>query len=435
MRSLFWRIFATFWLATASVAGLSLLVGQMFKHDEWILANYPGVKNVASEWTRIYEQRGALAAQLLLERRNQRIRLQAQVFDENGEKLIPGTVPPRAENYEAHARRAPWRRISEEYQSPTSGKTYLFIYRIPHTELAEWERRSLFMPLSALFVALLVLTLFSALLTLSITRPLSRLRSAVHDLGQTSYQQHSLAKLSTRRDELGTLARDFNRMGARLQHLIASQRQLLRDVSHELRSPLARLRIALALAERATPDAREKLWPRLTLECDRLEELISEILTLARMDSETSQPSSVNLAALFTQITDDACLLAAHVQVKPLEKWPEFSGWPELLERALDNLIRNAIRFNPVEKPLEISAIQDGNTLCLTIRDHGCGVDEAHLARLGEPFFRAPNQENNGYGLGLAIARRAAQRHGGQLHLSNHPEGGFVASLELPLNP
>ncbi len=108
----------------------------------------------------------------------------------------------------------------------------------------------------------MVLTLFSLLLTLSITRPLNRLRRAVHDLGQTAYQKDSLARLARRGDELGTLARDFNRMGERLQSLIGSQRQLLRDVSHELRSPLARLRIALALAERAEPEARAQMWPR-----------------------------------------------------------------------------------------------------------------------------------------------------------------------------
>src|SRR5690606_9356511 len=123
----------------------------------------------------------------------------------------------------------------------------------------------------------IVIGLLSLLLTFSITRPLARLRGAVHDLGQASYQQNSLAQLSTRGDEFGVLARDFNRMGSRLQDLIGSQRQLLRDVSHELRSPLARLRIALALAERGDAQERQKLWPRLVLECDRLEALISEI--------------------------------------------------------------------------------------------------------------------------------------------------------------
>ena len=113
----------------------------------------------------------------------------------------------------------------------------------------------------------------------------------MHDLGQASYQQNSLARLAARRDEFGVLAKDFNKMGARLQSLIGSQRQLLRDVSHELRSPLARLRIALALAERAETEQRQALWPRLTRECDRLEDLISEILTLAGSMPSRPTPS------------------------------------------------------------------------------------------------------------------------------------------------
>ena len=170
-------------------------------------------------------------------------------------------TPRRAAAFEArqhNEQRLPWRRLTGEYTSPESGTSYLLIYRIPYPELAAWHRDSLLWPLSALVISLLVISLFSLLLTLSFTRPLQRLRSAVHDLGQTTYQQTSLAQLATRRDEFGVLANDFNRMGARLQSLISSQRQLLRDVSHELRSPLARLRIALALAERA--DHAERRW-------------------------------------------------------------------------------------------------------------------------------------------------------------------------------
>lgn len=111
----------------------------------------------------------------------------------------------------------PWRRLTAEYTSEKTGDTYLLIYRIPHPELDAWHLASLLWPLSALAIALVVLTLFSLLVTLSITRPLSRLRGAVHDLGQATYQQNSLAQLANRRDEFGVLATDFNRMGARLQ--------------------------------------------------------------------------------------------------------------------------------------------------------------------------------------------------------------------------
>ena len=290
--------------------------------------------------------------------------------------------------------------------------------------------------MSALGIALVVLTLFSLLVTLSITRPLSRLRGAVHDLGQTTYQQNSLARLANRRDEFGVLANDFNRMGARLQSLIGSQRQLLRDVSHELRSPLARLRIALALAERAGPEEREKLWPRLTRECDRLEALISEILVLARVDADNASAEAVDLNLLLGSVQRDAKLAAPDQQIR-VEAEPslQLKGWPTMIERALDNLLRNAKRFNPSGRPIEVLARHQGERIVLSVRDHGPGVDAEHLAQLGEPFYRAPGQTAPGHGLGLAIARRAAERHGGSLTLANHPEGGFIASLELPLEP
>jgi signal transduction histidine kinase len=436
MRTLFWRIFASFWLAIALVAGLSLLLGHALNQDAWILARHPGVRDLASRWIERYEQRGPQAAQELLERHKHRRHVDVQVLDEAGQPLVRGTFPPRAAAFEARreGHRLPWRRLTEDQTSAASGQTYLFIYRIPHAELAGWQRDSLLWPVSALAIAVVVLTLFSALLTLSITRPLNRLRGAVHDLGQTTYQQHSLARLARRRDELGTLARDFNRMGARLQDLIGSQRQLLRDVSHELRSPLARLRIALALAERASDAERTRLWPRLVQECDRLEALISEILVLARVDAESSQPQTVDLAALLGKLREDAGLLAPQQEIRlEMEPGLQLTGWPELLERALDNLLRNALRFNPPDQPLEIGARRDGERLLLEVRDHGPGVAGEHLAQLGEPFFRAPGQTSAGHGLGLAIARRAAQRHGGQLVLANHPGGGFVARLELPL--
>ncbi|MCF5827322.1 sensor histidine kinase, partial [Pseudomonas syringae] len=280
------------------------------------------------------------------------------------------------------------------------------------------------------------LTLFSLFVTLSITRPLNRLRGAVHDLGQTSYQQHSLGQLANRRDEFGVLATDFNRMGARLQTLIGSQRQLLRDVSHELRSPLARLRIALALAERAEPAEREKLWPRLGRECDRLEALISEILALARLDADFGGPEPVNLDELLHRLKHDTHLDGAEQNIRvEVHSGLQLQGWPDMIERALDNLLRNALRFNVPGQSIDLQAVQVGDHVRLSVRDHGPGVAAEHLAQLGEPFYRAPGQSTPGHGLGLAIAKRAAERHGGSLILGNPPDGGFVATLDLPLEP
>jgi signal transduction histidine kinase len=361
-------------------------------------------------------------------------------LNDSGEAVIPGTFPPRAAAFEARQQKdderpLPWRRLTTEYTSPKTGETYLLIYRIPHPELDAWHRESLLWPLSALGIALVVLTLFSLFVTLSITRPLSRLRGAVHDLGQTTYQQNSLAQLANRRDEFGVLANDFNRMGARLQSLIGSQRQLLRDVSHELRSPLARLRIALALAERAEPAERDKLWPRLTRECDRLEELISEILALARLDADMGDASPVDLPGLLHHLKAETEMGSDEQTVNvETQAGVHLQGWPNVLERALDNLLRNAVRFNPAGRPIELSARNEDDTLFISVRDHGPGVSAEHLAQLGEPFYRAPNQTAPGYGLGLAIAKRAAEKHGGSLVLENHPQGGFIASIVVPLD-
>ncbi|MFC3609609.1 sensor histidine kinase [Stutzerimonas tarimensis] len=440
MRSLFWRILAMFWLAIALVAGLAALLGNILQQDAWILHRHPAVRHLAENWTRLYETAGPSTAQRALEEHKRHFRVDVQVLGETGQPIIRGTFPPRAAVFEAqertHSRRLPWRRLTQEYTSPNTGESYLFIYRIPQTELVAWQRGGLVWPLSAAAIALVVLTGFSLLLTLSIVRPLGRLRSAVHDLGRTAYQQHSLARLARRRDEFGVLANDFNRMGDRLQGLIHSQRQLLRDVSHELRSPLARLRIALALAERASPAEREAIWPRLVQECDRLEALISEILALARLDAEPGAARPIHLASLLRQLRANAQLTAPEQRIDI--SVPEdlvLDGWPDMLERALENLLANALRFSPADRPIEVEAGPLDGRWCISVRDHGPGAEPDDLPRLGTPFFRAARQTAPGHGLGLAIARRAVERHGGTLQLGNHPDGGFLAVIDLPPSP
>ncbi|KPW74603.1 putative two-component system sensor kinase [Pseudomonas syringae pv. coriandricola] len=441
---MFWRILASFWLAIALVGGLSVLMGHMLNQDAWILNRHPVLNVLPEQWTQRFEEQGADDAQAFLQDIKRRNRIDVQVLSDSGEPVVRGTFPPRAAAFEArqqedaddNGRKLPWRRLATEYTSPKTGETYLFIYRVPHPELDAWHRQSLMWPLSALGIALVVLTLFSLFVTLSITRPLNRLRGAVHDLGQTSYQQHSLGQLANRRDEFGVLATDFNRMGARLQSLIGSQRQLLRDVSHELRSPLARLRIALALAERAEPAEREKLWPRLSRECDRLEALISEILALARLDADFGHPEAVHLDELLQRLKHDTHLDGAEQNIRvEIQDGLQLQGWPDMIERALDNLLRNALRFNAPGQRIDLQAVQVGGHIRLSVRDHGPRVAAEHLAQLGEPFYRAPGQTTPGHGLGLAIARRAAERHGGTLILGNHPDGGFIATLDLPLEP
>jgi signal transduction histidine kinase len=434
MRSLFWRILGAFWLALIVTGALTYLLVRMFNQDDWILNHHPSLNSFASTWLQLHESGQLQQAQRLLQQQKHHYRIETQILDENGLSL-GRDISPRSAALEAKRgmHRLPWRRITQEVTGK-QGAIYLFVYRIPHSELGAWQRSDGLRPISALVIALSVLTLMSLLLTISITRPLNRLRDAVHDLGRTSYQDHQLAKLATRRDELGTLALDFNQMGQRLQGLISSQRQLLRDVSHELRSPLARLQIALALAERAEPEEQKALWPRLQLECQRLDGLINEILALARFDQQQTAKQPIDIAQLLNKLREDALLLQPEqaITINGAQHC-RYNGWPDSLQRALDNLLRNALRFNPIDQPIEIEVQEQSDVLIISIRDHGPGVSEQWLDKLGETFFRVPGQAQPGYGLGLAIAKRAVQQHGGQLHLSNHPQGGFIATVQLPI--
>ncbi|WBE24438.1 HAMP domain-containing sensor histidine kinase [Denitrificimonas caeni] len=434
MRSLFWRILGAFWLALVVMGALTYLLVRMFNQDAWILNHHPGLKNFATTWLSLYESGATEPALFYLQQQKRRYRIETQILDDNGVSL-GRELSSRSLAWEAKRgmQHLPWRRITQEI-TDSNGKSYLFVYRIAHSELGAWQRNNGLRPLSALVLALVVLTVMSLLLTLSITRPLSRLRDAVHDLGQTTYQKEHLSQLATRRDELGVLAADFNHMGQRLQGLIKSQRQLLRDVSHELRSPLARLQVALALAERGDANERATLWPRLHLECERLDALINEILTLARLDQVQENKQVIAIDQLLYKLRDDAALLEPEQSIEiSCAANCTYLGWPEILQRALDNLLRNALRFNPESMPIHIEVSQQATGLTIRIRDHGPGVAENWLSQLGDNFFRVPGQTQQGYGLGLTIAKRAIEQHGGQLLFRNHPDGGFVATVQLPL--
>ncbi|HZJ94930.1 MAG TPA: HAMP domain-containing sensor histidine kinase [Thiopseudomonas sp.] len=431
MRSLFWRVFGAFWLALLLMGGLTYLLVRIFSQDEWILNQHPGLKDFAANWLERYESGDTRSAAEYLQQHRQNYRIETQILDASGIPLELGPTPRAMSPITRRGmHRSTWRTITQEVAG-NKQQDYLFVYRIARSELSHVGLR----PWGALLIAFLVLTLMSFLLTLSITRPLNRLRHAVHDLGQTSFQKDSLKRLAKRGDELGLLAADFNRMGQRLQGLIESQRQLLRDVSHELRSPLARLQIALALAERGSSTEQAELWPRLHLECERLDGLINEILTLARLDQEQTEKQSININQLLIKLKEDAELLAPEQRLNIRQtKNINYQGWPSLLHRALDNLLRNALRFNPAGQPIEITVEQTTDTVLIQIRDQGPGVDEEYLSQLGNSFFRVPGQQQQGYGLGLAIAKRAVEQHGGQLQFSNHSAGGFIASVILPKN-
>jgi two-component system sensor histidine kinase CpxA len=247
-------------------------------------------------------------------------------------------------------------------------------------------------------------------------------------------------KLKGRRDELGRLASDLDTMSERVRNLLESKQQLLRDVSHELRSPLARLQLALSLARRGESGV-ERHHARIACEADRLEQLIARTLKLANLERPMQGVESmpVNIAGLLGNIVRDVGIEAdaqgCRVDLQS-QRSLLVSGDLELLRSAMENVIRNAVRYSPPGMEVGITAQCVGERAEVIITDRGPGVPDKDLELIFEPFYRvdaARNRAVGGDGLGLAIAARAIALHGGQIEARNIPSGGLAVHISLPL--
>ncbi|HWY23624.1 MAG TPA: HAMP domain-containing sensor histidine kinase [Nevskia sp.] len=240
------------------------------------------------------------------------------------------------------------------------------------------------------------------------------------------------------KDELGLLAREFDHMAERIEALVAHERAVLQDVSHELRSPLARLQLILELARQEGGSAAAHHFSRAEHEISRLDVLIGELLALTRMEADLPGMAreTVDLAALAADCLAEAELEAdAHGAKLRLDAPQplEVSGTAQLLARAVDNLLSNAIKFG-ADGEILLSLRRHGELAELSVRDQGPGVPEAELSKLFRPFFRGANAARaEGHGLGLAIVQRIAQAHGGEVAAENVPGGGLCITLSLPL--
>ncbi len=276
--------------------------------------------------------------------------------------------------------------------------------------------------------------IFSYILTLLLASPLRSLDHAVQRFGAGDLSARAPAK---RKDEFGELARSFNQMADRIETLLTAERRLLQDVSHELRSPLARLGFAIELA-RTSPD-RDKALGRIKKETDRLGILVSELLQVTRAEND---PQSRNLAIIplrellqeviaDTAVESEARNVTLHLDV---ENALELNGDRELLRRAVENVLRNAIRFAPEKTAVDVSLYKRNDHALVIIRDYGPGVPEDSLANLFKPFFRVEadrNRDSGGVGLGLSIAQRAVAIHRGEIRARN-AQPGLLVEIELP---
>ena len=280
----------------------------------------------------------------------------------------------------------------------------------------------------------------SWLLTRSITRPVRALRAATRQLAGGDLGARVDGRVSARRDEFGTLGRDFDAMAKRLRELLVGREQLLRDVSHELRSPLARMRVALGLARQPGGEPTREL-ERLDAEVERLDRLIGQMLHLTRLDATSADAlrEDVDLVDVLDAITRDATFEAQSRRVavrwQPAPAPVVVRGNATWLASAVENVVRNAVRYTADDSAVDVTLERAGDAVQIEVRDRGPGVPEAELERIFEPFHRVAasrTRDSGGDGIGLAITARVLAAHGGRAVAMNAPDGGLVVRLSLP---
>ncbi len=272
-----------------------------------------------------------------------------------------------------------------------------------------------------------------------LTSPATKLQKAVQQLASGQLETRVGESLGGRRDELADLARDFDAMAERIQQLVESQNRLIRDISHELRSPLARLNVALELTRRRAGPGAEPAVERIAAESERMNQLIGQLLHLSRLETAgqdfAAQP--VELAALLEKVVADAAFEASSRECKVELKDAaacQVSGSADLLRSAFENVIRNAVGYSPPGGTVRVQLEADDASVAVRVQDRGPGVPGESLERIFEPFFRvgeARDRDTGGSGLGLAIASRIIRLHRGSIAARNL-EPGLEVRIDLP---
>lgn len=441
MLSLFWKLFLTMWL---SIVGFSAAIGWLndkLAREQW--AEEPantfarGMVRITQRAQQALQSEGRRALREELLNIPRMTRSHIYVVDGDGQELL-GRDNALKQLVE---RRTPMDTVGFEDAQGSPYTIYTVNRTPPATLLAPGPRGTAL----RLVAAALISALISYFLARSLATPLEELRRASRKIAAGDLGTRVSRSMPSRQDEIGQLARDFDVMTSRLQAMQKANRRLLQDVSHELRSPLARLSVALEIARKKGADGIESELDRISLESQRLETLVNDVLGLLRESSESAsrKDEDVDLSALLDDLVE-----VVNYEVpegKPGVLWEPsgpcaFRGDRELVWRAMENLLRNALRHTDPERGvlLGLDVNRRKSTANLEVRDFGGGVPEAELEKIFEPFYRVQesrDRDSGGHGLGLSIASGAVQRHGGSIAARNAEDGGLIVRVSLPLNP
>jgi signal transduction histidine kinase len=451
MKSLFLKIFISFWLAQALFLVLAIVVMLALRPQR--NASWEALRSTAlNEAIDAYQNGGAQRAREYLESLQMRQHVRVYVFNEQGTEITGRSSSGWAERVAAgrpmppnHGMIFPRPQILTESKASDDGHhLYTIAMELPpgpRVFFGPWG-----IPVPGLIIAVLSSGIVCYFLSWYMTKPIVRLRAATRQLAAGDLAARAGTGGTKGRDEIAGLIRDFDAMAARLESLVKAQSRLLNDISHELRSPLARLNVALGLARQRSVMESNEMLERIELEAGRLNELIGRLLTLARMeDGEQHVPATlVPLDEVVLAVAEDAEFeaQARHCHVRseiPDGTWA-VRGDASLLHSAIENVVRNAIRYTREGSSVEICLErreQNGTPEAVVrVADCGNGVPEDALEKLFQPFYRlddARGRQTGGVGLGLAITERAVRFHGGRVAASNRADGGLMVEIHLPL--
>jgi len=446
-RRLFWKIFLPFWVAQALLLGVLYMRLHYRLHAEnpwWVQPERRLVPRLADLAARYYEEGGQPALRALLDQTAMVHRADYWMLDADGRELSGRPLPDEIRSFAQRALRNEGMIRPDEavvIVSPiaTPRGNYLLVAEFIPPPLSER------VPGDILWVLKLG-TIISALMCLVIahylSKPIERLRNATNELARGNLDIRVGATIGKRRDEIADLVRDFDSMAGELRNQIQSERNLLSGVSHELRSPIARMRLALALARTADAPERHEMLDRIEQDTIQLDSMLERILTVARLENGQYKPKfeSLSLNDLIDEVLDDARFEAAATGVTVNyadDAMLLVNGDPGLLRSAIENVVRNAIFYSGHNGQIDVRVrLEDGHAI-LTVRDHGHGVPEDALPLLFKPFYRvddARGTNTGGMGLGLAIVRNAVSVHGGTVSARNVSPHGLEVEFRLPVS-
>jgi two-component system sensor histidine kinase CpxA len=446
-RRLFWKIFLSFWVTQIIfISYLGYKAHSLSRNPGplWLATAEKTMPLVAKSVLEKYQAGGIPALRQELDQQSVPERLDFWLFDSAGNELSGRPVPPEVKSLYPRLGQSP--NVQEVQHDDVSLLTIgLNSGDSAYKLVAEYHISYFLLRGSGLlrlvFISSAMSCITCLLLALYLTRPIIGLRRATHALAEGDLNARAGAQLGRRRDEIADLVRDFDRMAGRIRDLVYSQRRLLSNVSHELRSPLARMRVALALARRKEESIQTSPHNRLETEIGKLDEMIGRILTLARLESGELHPHMevVSLNDLVSRIVADAeyeAARAGHAIEYRVDREVSVYGNPDLLASAIENVIRNALYYTNGLEPVSVQLSESESFAVLRVRDHGPGVPESSLSSLFKPFYRVDDSRvssTGGTGLGLAIAERAVSLHGGTITARNEVSGGLLVEVRIPL--